>query len=248
MLCGDCDLSKMKASATWVELYEQNIKINIYLCLGLPLTKMKKIKPLILSSICILLAINLNAQNKNEFETLFKNDWVVSGFGGPAFNFSTIGGEFAFFVGGGGAVLIDDSFFIGGMGMAKTTETRLQYDFGNGREDSEMEIGYGGIWTGYIYNGSKAIHPTFHLLIGWGGVDLQPLNRPDNQLNSEVDPFFTLIPSIELEANIIAFMRAAVGINYRWVSGVDSYEGFSSNSFSGPGIILSLRFGGFGKF
>jgi len=77
--------------------------------------------------------LGLKAQD-SEIQTLFSGSTRISGFGGPLMSFTTVNGQFAHMMGGGGGVLLGD-FFIGGYGEGLTNgipvnEYRL--DFGHG--------------------------------------------------------------------------------------------------------------------
>ena len=69
----------------------------------------------------------------------------VSGFGGPIMGFSAIGDEFAFFMGGGGAVLLNQTFYIGAFGEGLTTRHFTEIA-GNSifPREGKIDFGYGG--------------------------------------------------------------------------------------------------------
>ncbi len=68
--------------------------------------------------VLVFLLWGLNAQD-SEVQTLFGSGTRISGFGGPIMSFTSINGEFAHMMGGGGCVLLGD-FFIGGYGEGLT--------------------------------------------------------------------------------------------------------------------------------
>lgn len=71
---------------------------------------MKKVLTIFLAGTMMLMA---NAQD-NEIQTLFGGGTRISGMGGPMMSFSSIGGELAHMMGGGGGILLGD-LFLGGM-------------------------------------------------------------------------------------------------------------------------------------
>lgn len=199
--------------------------------------------------LCVITLYAQNNENKEELQTIFDNGIDrISGFGGPFMNFSVTNGEFAHYMGGGGAVLINNKIFLGGIGFGKTTQTLIpesQYAaFGlDPTQKYRLDFGYGGLWGGYIVNWTKAIHPVFSLQFGWG--DLSINNTDDfTELNLHSDPVYVITPMAEIEMNITKFMRMSVGANYRIVTDVNTV-GYSNQDFSGPAVFLGFKFGWF---
>ncbi len=199
---------------------------------------MKQVTRLMIIGLCSLLALNASAQDDDEFRTIFSGQPLrVSGFGGPFMNFTTIDGEFAHMMGGGGGVIVND-FFIGGYGLGLTTTHNPPGGY-NYPASYELEFGHGGFWLGYTFLGKKAIHPVIHVQTGWGGISLNDHYEPMQE-----DAVFVVKPTIELEANFTPFFRMAVGGSYRLVQGVDM-RGYSDEDLSGPGVFLAFKFGWF---
>jgi len=187
-------------------------------------------------------AVIFAQDEESEFRTLFDyEDFRISGFGGPMMSFTTISGEFAHMMGGGGAVLLGN-FFIGGYGLGLTTDIRDKNDPDN--VDRKIDFGHGGFWTGVIIKGKSAIHPSIHSTIGWGSVSIN-----DNFFDGDIekDGVFVLTPTLELEMNLTQFFRVSVGASYRIVTFVDDLEAYDykNDDFSGPSAFVSLKFGWF---
>ncbi len=183
----------------------------------------------------ITLAISgLKAQN-SDIQTIFSGNTRISGLGGPLMSFTTVNGEFAHMMGGGGAVLLGD-FFIGGYGEGLTNGISL--------EGNRLDFGHGGFCTGYSFLSARPFHPTLSAQIGWGSAGEMSYN---NSFYS-TDNVFVFNPAIELEMNFTRFFRLGVGLHYRIVTGVnpEMYSVPLSNSdLSGPGAQLTFRFGWF---
>lgn len=189
-------------------------------------------RKIIITSFIILSVSGLKAQD-SEIQTLFSGTTSISGFGGPAMSFTTVNGEFAHMMGGGGGVLLGD-FFLGGYGEGLTNEILVNAN--------RLDFGHGGFWTGYSFFANRPLHPTISAQIGWGGVS----ERNDNYYYS--DNVFVFNPAIELEMNFTRFFRLGVGVQYRIVTGVnpDMHSSNLTNSdFSGPGFLLAFKFGWF---
>ena len=176
----------------------------------------------------------LKAQD-SEIHTLFSGSTRISGFGGPMMSFTTVNGQFAHMMGGGGGVLLGD-FFIGGYGEGLTN--------GIPANEYRLDFGHGGFWTGYSFMANRPFHPAVSAQIGWGSVG----ERDYNYTNFSMDNVFVFNPALELELNFTRFFRLGVGIHYRLVQGVNP-EMHSSNltnsDFSGPGALLTFKFGWF---
>ncbi len=191
-------------------------------------------KNLLLAVVLIMAASGIRAQ-EDELQTLFSGNTRISGFGGPLMSFTTMNGEFAHMMGGGGGVLLGD-FFFGGYGEGLTTSVPSGI--------YQLDFGHGGFWTGYSFMAKKAFHPTLSAQIGWGSVSERDYNYP----NLSTDNLFVFNPALELEMNFSRFFRLGVGVHYRMVTGVDSdmHTGDLENSdLSGPGVLLTFKFGWF---
>lgn len=197
---------------------------------------MKTIYPLL---VLLLLSNILHAQD-DEYKTIFDGHIkTISGFGEPFMCFTAIDGQFAHTMGGGGAVLFNSKFFFGGYGCGLTNhiETKSADD-----EEDQLSFNNGGIWTGYIIKPKRAIHPVISLQTGLGEIRLE-----DGEYTKAEDPVFVITPAIELEMNFTRFFKVGIGVNYRFVLGIDEAEigSYDFNDLSAPGVSLSFIFGWF---
>jgi hypothetical protein len=174
------------------------------------------------------------SQEKDEIRTLIGQKNIhFSGFGGPMMNITAINGEFAFMMGGGGGIMLND-FFIGGYGMGLATSI----PYGNGTE--RLDFGYGGLWIGYNIKAKKMIHPAVHLQLGWGNI-----SREDHETyDYDPDNVFVITPALEMELNVTRFFKFGIGACYSIVTSVND-PNFSSVDFNNPGAFISFKFGGF---
>lgn len=188
-----------------------------------------------------IIMISLSSFSQDDFQTIFGNEVSISGFGGPFMSFTSMNDEFAHMMGGGGGVILSKTFFFGGFGMGSTTMHYFDYTNPNTNAvftDMELDLGYGGLYFGYIIAPNRPIHPAVYLQTGWGEVSLG-----DDQ-NKISDNVFVLNPSLQLEMNMTSFFRIGVGVNYQYVSGVN-INGLEDEDFSYPGAFLSFKFGWF---
>lgn len=209
-----------------------------------------KIKSFIIAVLFSLLFINVRAQeDQEEIKTIFDQGvHRISGFGGPFMYFSTFHKDFAHFMGGGGGVLINNKFYLGGFGFGLTTSHPVptsQYDRLNLdlNTDYKYDFGYGGLMFGYIFGWSNAIHLTVGFQGGWGAISIRNPND-FTDWDFEADPVYVLSPLAEVEMNITRFFRIGVGANYRYVGDVD-FSNLDDMDLSSPGVYLSFKFGWF---
>ena len=193
----------------------------------------------------VIIVLGAEAQD-DDYKTLFGNDFNVSGFGGPCMTFSKFSGEFGHMMGGEGGILLNKVFFLGGFGYGLTNNIEpnlndavlIQQIGGQFLQGTSIDFGFGGIYTGIIIKGNKAIHPVVNCQLGWGSVSLI------NDYTQIDDPVFVINPVIELEANITRFFRMSIGGSYRIVQDVDFGE-YKNSDFSGAGVFLGFKFGWF---
>lgn len=191
--------------------------------------------------LAIILAVSLTAFSQDrEFQTVFDNQSLrVSGLGGPFMQFTSIAGEFAHMMGGGGAVLLND-FFIGGYGLGLTNSIP---DYVGGNTNDRLSMGHGGFWLGYALFGEKPLHVTFSTLIGWGEFGIMAWEGYYPYVR---DKIFVMAPTIEAELNLTRYFRIGVGATYNIYTMVDEYmHGYTNSDLSSPGGFLSFKFGWF---
>lgn len=171
-------------------------------------------------------------------QTLFGSNKVTGGFGAPIFEYSTVDGDFGTATGGGGAVVLQN-FFLGGFGMGG--------NFGNKTIDNvryRTELGYGGLWLGYVYPTEKLIHLYSSVKLGWGGASLDPRDEERDQ-ESISDAIFVVTPELGIELNVFNWFRIAGTAGYRVVGGLEGLPQLSNEDFSNFNFGLTLRFGKF---
>ena len=176
----------------------------------------------------------LAANAQNTPKTLIDTDPDdISGFGAALFSFTNIDGELATLSGGGGAVIFDNTFFIGAYGLGMSGNRRITV---NG-EELNAHYGHGGFWLGYNINPVELFHLGVETKLGWGKIKYA--SRPE--LNDKV---FVFSPKLTGEVNLSYWMKMNAGIGYQKTIGVDEFH-FSQTDFDGPTFSISLLFGWF---
>ena len=233
-------------------------------------------KYLMISMAAIMSFCFLGATAQDEMQYLFSGtdkDVSVSGFAAVINEFSGFDKEFGFSLGGGAALLIDQKFFLGGYGLGLTTQHLNSYVRYN-REaatnkysgDLYTRFGHGGFWLGYIHNAHNAIHWGVNAKLGWGAVSLtDKIERGDTYKwdNYDYDNVFVITPQVDLNMNLLSWMRLNVGLGYRVVTGLNKTyeylpdndplqkpvekEYFDKNAFNSVTGTVTLAFGWFNK-
>jgi len=187
--------------------------------------------------VLIIGSIHAFAQNERP-KTLIGNDpEEISGFGGVLFSFTTIDGDLSTLTGGGGAVLFDNSFFIGGYGLGLTGNKEFEIE----NDNYSTSYGHGGFWMGYIIKPTNLLHLGVDTKLGWGEITTKSTALVDGK---DRDDVFVFNPQLFGEANISYWFKVNAGIGYQKTIGVDN-DFFDGSDFDGPTFNISLLFGWF---
>lgn len=222
---------------------------------------MKFSKALIVSTL-ITIALSASAQKEtnpdgqeNGMRYLLEGDIHISGFGGVTVGFSPVEGETAVSVGGGGAALINQKFFIGGYGQGIATKhERADITINNEHiDDAVLQFGHGGIWLGYIIHPAKVLHMNINTKIGAGSLSLtESLDEYEMMESYHEDMVIVLTPSVGINLNVLEWFRISANAGYRYVGGVGdkTYDNsseliFDGQDYNAPVFSLSFLFGGF---
>lgn len=177
-----------------------------------------------------------------EYKTLVDFEEArLSGMGGPFMQFTAMDGDFAHFLGGGGAILIGD-FWFGGYGIGLTNTIYVdQTKYSEYTIDDRLNASHGGFWMGYSLFGTYPVHVAISSLVGWGQVSVER----DDYYDIYQDGVFVVCPTLEVEVNLTQFFRISAGASYNIYTFVDNIPGYKASDFSAPGGFLSFKFGWF---
>ena len=189
-------------------------------------------------TILLLMATIMAHAQKEKPKTLIGNDPEdISGFGGVIFSFMPIDGGLSTLTGGGGAVLFDNTFFIGGYGLGLAGNK--EFDL-NGTEYS-TSFGHGGFWMGYNIKPDDLLHLGVETRLGWGNITTK--STATNEAVNE-DDVFVFNPQFFGEVNVAYWFKVNAGVGYQKTIGVDN-DFFDATDFDGPTFGISLLFGWF---
>ena len=223
---------------------------------------------LFISVLFVVISITTTGQNTDisstdEMQTIFGNSATqsIGGFGAFETGYTRVNNLDAIYIGGRGALLINHSLAIGAGGKGFISES--VYD-NNLQNDYEYSGGYGGLIIEPILAWRQPVHVTFPIMVGAGGISYIKHWGEYDYENSYIDEdsyaFFVFEPSVEIEFNIIKWMRLAITGSYRYTSDIDlEYKrnvtstagGFSDARIGSIDMLRSFNIGmsmKFGKF
>ncbi len=189
-----------------------------------------------------------STRTNEQVSSLFDGGITSSGgFGGPVIKYGTIDDRAALFVGGRGGWVINRTFVIGGGGYGLIN---LVTDGVGTQPDTTIDFGYGGLELEYIVASSSVVHGSILAHVGAGGFSVRKsfeddgLDHDDRTLYSTT--VFVFEPAVNIELNLMPWLRFAAGGGYRFVSGVDATingKTYDNSTVSGPFGVATLKFG-----
>jgi len=202
-----------------------------------------------------------------ETEEEMNRNYLKAGFGNYTIGFSQYKGNFAVYNGGGGAVLLNQTFYFGLYGTGLSTRHSVdaftmkdQYGHALTYNDLRTNFGHGGLWLGYIHQSNKPIHFGASVKLGWGAASLSNDWYSSSQDTYDYytigdDHVFVATPEVQVEMNLLRWFKINASAGYQLVSGLDAtyidengaqQHFFGSNDFNQPVFNISFLFGGFG--
>lgn len=189
----------------------------------------------IISAFCVLSALSGVAQDTTHY--LIRSNPDFSGQGGVMFEVTQIRNQPIYQFGGGGGMLVDHKVLLGGFGMGNVVDDPI-YTYRN--TPVTLEMGYGGLWLGYLHQSHRAVHFNVTSRFAWGGMAL--VDSTNTTLLD--DDFFMISPQVEMEFNVLPYMKLNVAGGYKMALGVNN-NFFAPADFNAPFVLLGCYFGWF---
>jgi len=181
----------------------------------------------------------LASPNHGHAQSLPNTGAAVGGFFSLEADIGRINGRGAVVSGAEIGILLNHRFSLGLSGAAMVSDDDDEPTSATG---DRLRLGYGGVSLGYVVAPASRLHYLVELLLAGGSV------RPDadgvTSADEDGDRLFVLKPSIDVEADLSRHLRAAAGISYRSVSGVDT-AGLSNADLRGFAVRLVIKAGRF---
>lgn len=196
-----------------------------------------KTNSILLLLLSVFLVSNLYAQEKLEndqieYRTLFKNSNKKTkhgGYGALTFGYTDIDGKAGMHAGGRLAWVINHSFAFGVAGKGFFNNLDKPYPVSNA--DYMVAGGYGGLFFQPILFPQQPVHVSFPIIVGAGGLTVNPMDKRNkyhwdydynyDEYPYDYDVFFVIEPGIDVEFNLLKFMRMSVGASYRFTNNVN---------------------------
>ncbi|MFA5196517.1 MAG: hypothetical protein WC401_12020, partial [Bacteroidales bacterium] len=209
---------------------------------------MKKIFPLF---ILLILWNALIAQDAKTDQDTLKNPKVfISGFGGLMSETSILKKNISESLGVGGALMINNYFFIGAYGLTLVTyhsindlvipaeyvlDGKPEYYKG---KPLRTNFSHAGVWIGGVFFPKKTVHLGISSRFGWGNIHLSDsvnnsyVDNVDYRLDYTNDKVFVITPQVELDIKATSWLKINIGLGYRFVTGIsfDRYKEFRFNT------------------
>lgn len=203
---------------------------------------MSKVLKLIYIAILLINIPRLSVAQDDDYEHLLEGKKIrFSVFASPLFEISSVHKNFGVSSGGGGAVILNQTLFVGGYGLSLAPVIGKDVSIeGVNYTDTEIAFGHGGIWVGYIHNYKKLVHIGGSAKFGWGNITLDDVRLP----NKYKDNVLVITPQVEVEVNVSKWFKVNIGGGYRIVTGVNDNV-FRQKDFNSPQATVGFLFGWF---
>lgn len=161
----------------------------------------------------------------------------VRGFGTAITELSSFNNDPALTLGGGAAALFNRKAWLGAYGMTTVTPLRdIIWDQVPASSNRYVQFTQVGGWLGYSFTPKRAIHISLSTKIGAG-------LWANSERGSTSPATWVVSPQADLELNMFRWMRASVGVGYRFVQ--SNSQVTRQNTVSSPTLSLGLSFGWF---
>jgi len=170
-------------------------------------------------------------------ERTLLGDLDLSGaWGGPTYNYSATGNDWALMRGGFGGLEFSEELFVG-YGGWKSREAFTVDDVTS--NSPEYDFNHSGLIIAYSPFADNAIHPRITTIIGPGRLELT-----DERVSGPRDDRFLVgQAAVGLEFNMLQWFRLGIDGGYRFASGIDDVEGVTEKDLGGAFIQAEARFG-----
>lgn len=206
----------------------------------------------------IVFVINLSAQeviepvqeepkSKDEIKTLLGEVDSYGLYFGISLNYSLLNNENAMFIGGKGALVIGHGMAIGLAGYGFSNDHKWNPVM---KQNVNLEGGYGGFYVEPIIFPKYPVHLAFPIFVGVGGIGYMSDKYYDYDYDEwtgyveDNDAYVLIEPGVELEMNMVRFLRISIGASYRYTSEINLMN-VESDVLNGLSAGITFKFGGF---
>lgn len=145
--------------------------------------------------------------------------------------------------------IIDHKVVIGFSGRAFEQQPTFDSKL---KENYAFKGGYGGLYIQPIIGTKYPVHLTVPILLGGGGMAYMQKNNINEDSNFEdIEGFFIANSGLEVEINLVKFLRITLGAYYQYTSSIDMLYYIDNKPIVEPNFFNGLSYGvsiKFGKF
>ena len=206
----------------------------------------------VLSFTTVLHAQETESKSNIENSNSIVEDDEVGAYGAFTVGYTSLGNKGAVVIGGKGIWVVNDMLGLGlsGDGFLSSKSKNVL----NNNYEYSIGGGYFGLLVEPTFFADNTFHVSMPIILGGGGVTCITYTELDNGSQPDLsDIFFVFEPGVEIEYNMIKYLRISLGISYRMTSKVK----LSVNAFGNEldiwenknlnGIVTRVIFK-FGKF
>ena len=147
-------------------------------------------------------------------------------------------GEDAIIIGGHGGIIFNSYFYFGLGAYGQVTNNQFAGSFPE--EELNMHIGYTGMMMGFNVMPKKVVHFSVPIFVGVGNLELEK-----DDIFEENSAFLLFEPGLQVEVNVLQFMKIGLGVGYRLVHGTNLRNDISDDDLTYWSGNFSLIFGKF---
>lgn len=209
-------------------------------------------KKLLIFTGLIISALNFGTAYGQENETIFRKPAIrqSGGYAAISNKFTTINGDFANMAEIYGGWFINRKLMVGLSAAGTTNYVPVPSPYINyaGRKVS-YQYGQAGLITEYVVASHKKVHFNVNLMAGAGFIgqyDRHDFDEWEWDFDDHDDAcaFFVMEPGVQVEFNLLKWMRFSPGVSYRRAFGSKS-PGLSDNDLSNLSYNVTFKFGFF---
>jgi hypothetical protein len=165
--------------------------------------------------------LNLSAQDTTHTLLTFRKPESIGIYVAPEFQYGSLNGDFTSFGGSSLMLMINNRFAFGVTGQSSISNTFSP------KNSSPLFVRsqFGGGKIEYTLNPYSAVHITLPLMVGMGLVQADSLSgrsgfwgggERNNFYSRRGNSYVVIQPGVNVEANLLKFMKLFVGANYRF--------------------------------
>jgi hypothetical protein len=191
--------------------------------------------------------INLSAQDTTHTLLTFRKPESIGIYVAPEFQYGSLNGNFTSFGGGSLMLMINNRFAFGVTGQSSVGNTFSPTN----SSPLFVRSRFGGGKIEYSLNPYSAIHITLPLVVGVGEIQADSISsRPrffggrNDFYSRRGNNYVVIQPGVNVEANLLKFMKIFVGVNYRFsILNDNNSTALPASALQGLSISAGVKMG-----